>query len=131
MPVNPGRLRHRITIQAVQRVITPGGYEDQWTDVQTVWASVTVLNATGVGRYAMAGFTSVTHEILLRAGPDLSLTGTRIKWGDTLLQPVRPPSDAEARGRTVTIAAQEVPDLGVTLDTGNGNSEGEGEGEHG
>lgn len=123
MPVNPGRLRHRITIQAVQRVITPGGYEDQWTDVQTVWASVTVLNATGIGRYAMAGFTNVTHEILLRAGPDLSLTETRIKWGDQFLQPVAPPRDTENRGRMVTIAAQEVSDLGMPLNTGTGGGE--------
>lgn len=123
MPINPGRLRHRITIQAAERVITPGGWEDTWVDIGTVWAAVTAISVSGAARYAQAGFSQVTHEILLRSGPELSLSGTRIKWGDQFLQPVAPPRDTENRGRMVTIAAQEVSDLGMPLNTGTGGGE--------
>lgn len=126
MPINPGRLRHRVTIQAAERVITPGGWEDAWVDVDTVWAAVTTISVSGAAQYAQAGFSTVTHEILLRSGPELTLSGTRIKWGDRFLQPVAPPRDTENRGRTVTIACQVVADTSTPTNGGGESSGGEG-----
>lgn len=127
MPINPGRLRHRITIQAAERVITPGGWEDQWIDKATVWAAVTTISVSGAARYTQAGFSTVTHEVLLRAGPHLDLSNTRIKWGSMFLQPVAPPRDTENRGRLITIACEEVAD--TSTPTSNGDGEGESSGE--
>lgn len=110
MPVNPGRLRQRITIQTVERVVTPGGYEDTWTDQQRVWANVAQPSPSGAARYAQAGYTNVTHEVTLRAGPSLSLGGTRFTVGARTLEPVAPPRDSDQAGRFVTIACRELND---------------------
>lgn len=110
MPVNPGRLRHRITLLLGVDENTVGGPTKKWEFVTTLWASVTQVGAAGAGKYLQAGYTNVTHEVTMRAGPTLPLAATRIRWGTRELQPVAPAYAADHRGRFVTIACREVND---------------------
>ena len=39
--MNPGKLRHRITLQRYTEIVDPDGFTtQQWQDVATVWAAV-------------------------------------------------------------------------------------------
>ena len=43
--MNPGELRHRITLQRLTTTTNENGFEmEEWTDVKTVWASITNLH---------------------------------------------------------------------------------------
>lgn len=110
MPVNPGRLRERIELLMGVEVNTVGGPTTEWDHVDTVWAQVAQVGASGAARYAQAGYSNVTHEVTMRAGPELSLAHTRIRWGQRELQPIAPVMQADHRGRFVTIACREVND---------------------
>lgn len=64
--MNPGRLRHRVTFQALTR--TPdagGGATETWTDVATVWAAVEPLAGTERLR-AMQVSPTLSHRIRTR-----------------------------------------------------------------
>jgi SPP1 family predicted phage head-tail adaptor len=83
--MNPGELRHRITLQKLENVQDSFGQPvEQWNDVATIWASVKPL----VGREFFAAETvnsEVTHKVRIRfrAGitPDM-----RIKFGTRIFQ---------------------------------------------
>lgn len=110
MPVNPGRLRHRVEVLEGHRVNTPVGPETTWDTHGAVWAAVSQVGASGAARYAQAGYSNVTHEVTLRAGPSLSLAATRFRWRGRELEPVAPPTEVDNRGRWVLIACREVND---------------------
>ncbi|MCM3761038.1 phage head closure protein [Alkalihalobacillus oceani] len=43
--MNPGDLRHRVTVQKLTTTINENGFEmKEWVDVQTVWAAVSNLH---------------------------------------------------------------------------------------
>lgn len=107
MPVNPGRLRHRITIQQATQTVTAGGVTTKWDDDATVWAAVSQVTADGRAKFAMTGHSDVTHEVILRTGPTLTLGSTRIIWRDSTLEPVTPAVDPENRGRFLKLACRE------------------------
>jgi len=64
--MNAGELRHKITIQELQR--TPdgyGGYTETWNDIATVWARIQPLR--GDERYqAQQVLSTLSHKIILR-----------------------------------------------------------------
>jgi SPP1 family predicted phage head-tail adaptor len=88
--MNPGELRHRITIQKlVNTQDTFGQPLEQWPNVVTVWASVKPI----VGKEFFAAETvnsEVTHKIKIRyrAGitPDM-----RVKFKNRYFQIIGPP----------------------------------------
>lgn len=102
MSVNPGKLRHRVLILEAARIITPGGTSTTWDEVDERWASVEAISASGAAKYSAAGVSEVTHEIILRASPGLTITlgGTLLKHGTMFLQPQAPPI---TKGERVTI----------------------------
>ncbi len=113
MPVNPGRLRERVTILRGKDENTPGGATTKWELAGTVWASVAQVGASGLGKYQQAGFTDITHEIILRASPlgdELTLGRTRFLWNGRMLQPVTPTNSNDHRGRFVSLGCREVND---------------------
>lgn len=112
MSVNPGRLRDRITIQEGVIINTLGGATTTWSDGQSVWARVIQIGASGAARYEQAGYTRVTHEVIIRGGPIITMAGTRFAWGDRILQLAAPPVDTPNLGRFMTIACREVIDDG-------------------
>ncbi|BER92691.1 phage head closure protein [Atrimonas thermophila] len=61
-----GELRHRVTIQRLNRVPDGmGGYEEQWQDVVSLWAKVEPLK--GRERFvAQQAQSEVTHRITTR-----------------------------------------------------------------
>lgn len=118
MPVNPGRLRHRVELLMGSEVNTVGGPITEWDHIDTVWASVAQVGASGAAKYAQAGYTDVTHEVTIRAGPSLPLASTRINWGARQLQTVAPAFNADHRGRFTTVACREVND-GERKDAGS------------
>jgi head-tail adaptor len=110
VPVNPGRLRHRVEILEGHRENTPGGPVTTWDSLGAAWAAVTQVGADGAARYAQAGYTNVTHEVVMRAGPPLTLGQTLIRWGARELQPIAPPTTVDNTGRFVKVACREVND---------------------
>lgn len=110
MPVNPGRLRHRVEVLDGTRVNTVGGPQTTWDSLGTFWAAVVQVGADGAARYAQAGYSNVTHEVVMRAGPRLTLGLTRLRWGERELQPAAPPTFVDNRGRYARIACREVND---------------------
>ena len=43
--MNPGELRHRITLQTLETVVNDNGFEvEEWIDLRTVWASIKNLH---------------------------------------------------------------------------------------
>ena len=110
MPVNPGRLRDRLTLQDRTVIDTPGGTEDVWTTVSASWARVVQVGALGASRYQQAGYTNVTHEVVMRADATVTLAGSRFLWGARVLEVLAPPHDAAQTGRFMTIACREVTD---------------------
>ena len=43
--MNPGELRHRITIQILETVVNENGFEvEEWMDFKTLWASIKNLH---------------------------------------------------------------------------------------
>lgn len=108
--MNAGRLRHRVMIERATTTHTPGGQETVWVEDRAVWAAVVQVTASGVARYEQAGYSDVTHEVFMRAGPDLPLGKTRLRWDGNTLEPVAPARDTENRGRFQTIACREITD---------------------
>src|SRR5690606_18395828 len=92
------------------RVNTVGGPQTTWDSLGTFWAAVVQVGADGAARYAQAGYTDVTHEVVMRAGLRLTLGLTRLRWGERELQPVAPPTFVDNRGRYARIACREVND---------------------
>jgi head-tail adaptor len=110
VPVNPGRLRHRVEVLQGTRVNTAGGPTTNWDTLGVVWAAVVQVDASGAARYSQAGYTNVTHEVTMRAGPTLTLGRTLLKWSGRQLQPITPPTAVDHSGRFVQIACREVND---------------------
>lgn len=108
MPVNPGRLRHRVELLLGAVENTPGGPVTTWDVFDRRWAAITQVNASGAGKYLQAGYSDVTHEVLMRAGPSLPLGETLIRWDDRELQPIAPATTVDNRDRFVLIACREV-----------------------
>jgi SPP1 family predicted phage head-tail adaptor len=79
--MNPGELRHRITIQKlVNTQDTFGQPVEQWSNVVTVWASVNPI----VGKEFFAAETvnsEVSHKIRIRYKQDIT-PDMRIKFKD-------------------------------------------------
>ena len=109
MPVNPGRLRERVELLTGTETNTLGGVITTWDTTGIFWAAVIQIGASGIGKYAQAGHSEVTHELTLRAGPTITLGRTLIKWRDRILQPAMPPRASDHRGRFITVACKEVP----------------------
>jgi len=110
VPVNPGRLRHRVEVLDGTRVNTVGGPTTNWDTLGFVWAAVVQVDASGAARYSQAGYTNVTHEVTLRAGPSVTLGKTLFRWRHRELQPIAPPTTVDNRGRYVRVACREVND---------------------
>ena len=64
--MNAGELRHKITIQELQRVPDGyGGYTETWNDIAVVWAKIQPLR--GNERYqAQQVSSALSHKIILR-----------------------------------------------------------------
>jgi len=106
--VNPGRLRERVEVLESHRVNTPTGLETDWDTHGTYWAAVAQVGASGLARYAQAGYTNVTHEVVMRAGPPITLAATRFRWRGHELEPVAPPTTVDNQGRFVKVICREV-----------------------
>jgi SPP1 family predicted phage head-tail adaptor len=67
-----GRLRHRLTLETVNRAPDGGGgASETWTTVATVWAEITPAGGTeAVDADALTG--RVSHEIVFRYRPDVA-----------------------------------------------------------
>ncbi|MDB4952079.1 MAG: head-tail adaptor [Gemmatimonadetes bacterium] len=66
MPINPGDLRQRVTLQS--KVRTPdggGGGAEAWVDGKTVWAEVMPLDGRELVQ-AMQVHPSVSHRVTIR-----------------------------------------------------------------
>lgn len=108
MSVNPGSLRDRVTVQTSTRTQSVGGTTVTWADDRATWARVIQTNAEGRARYQQAGYTHVTHEVVMR-DQAFTLAGHRLVWGARVLEPLGPPL-RPTRERFMVIACREVTD---------------------
>lgn len=100
MPINPGRLDRRITIQeATESQGTAGGVVQAWADVSTVWAEV-LEQGTREFRAAGAWRSEVTRGFRVRYGAAPTLTAKhRILYNGRLHDIAGEPTEEVERGR--------------------------------
>lgn len=103
--IDPGRLRHRLTIEKPDGDPDgAGGTVVTWTTVATVWGAVEPLKATEAdtgGRLA----TVATHRVVIRQRDDVS-GGMRVLHRDRVLR-VLAVHDPDERGRYLELLTKE------------------------
>jgi SPP1 family predicted phage head-tail adaptor len=100
IPLSPGKLRHRVTIQRPTEVrdTAYGDVDLQWVDIATVWASVEPLSGQErIDAAQVAG--QVTHRVIMRAQVVPKITPReRLRFKGRTFQIEQPPLDFEERG---------------------------------
>lgn len=95
--IDPGRLRDRVTIEAVAERTADGrgGYTETWREILggTVWAEVTETSGTERTRARQVS-ASATHRVLLRYREELT-AAMRAIWGERTLLVIEPPRPVE------------------------------------
>lgn len=83
--MNPGNLRHRITLQTLNKTEDgTGGYLENWSDVVTVWAQVQPLN--GTERYNWSQISNdIAYRVTIRYRPNIT-PDMRVKYGNKIFQ---------------------------------------------
>jgi SPP1 family predicted phage head-tail adaptor len=107
MTLNPGALRHRVTIQSVTRVPNgSGGYTTTWAPVGEVWAAVEPLE----GReriQAMQTDADVSHKVTMRYRAGVT-AAMRVLHEGRVLDVVAPPIDHEERHQSMVLLCREL-----------------------
>lgn len=104
--MNPGKLRHRVTIQQATRTRgAGGGYTEKWGEVATVRAAVVPLTGTERIR-AMQTEANLTHRIEMRYRAGLTSAMRAVYAGRTF--EIRAVIDVEERRREIHLLAEEV-----------------------
>lgn len=102
---DPGRLRHRLTIEMPEGVPDgAGGVTSSWSELATVWGVVEPLKAAEAaagGRLASVA----THRVLIRHRDDVG-GGMRVRHRDRMLR-VLAVHDPEERGRYLELLTKE------------------------
>lgn len=105
--MNPGALRHRVTIQKPREGQSRAGQPVQeWDEVATVWAAVEPLRGREYWAAAQVQAEATTRvRIRYRKGirPDM-----RVVYGGRIFQIVAPPIDPEERHREIHLMCKEV-----------------------
>jgi SPP1 family predicted phage head-tail adaptor len=102
---DPGKLRHRLVLeQPVETADGAGGVARSYATVTTLWAAVVPVAARGAVVAADLGAT-VTHHIVVRAGPDLT-TQHRLREGSRIYR-ILALRDQDGSGRFIEIQAEE------------------------
>lgn len=100
-----GRLRHRVKLQRYDRVSDGmGGYEEQWVDVATVWASVEPLQ--GRERFEAQQVQATTsHRVRMRYRSDVK-PEMRVLFGSRILH-IQAVVDPQERHRELQLLCEE------------------------
>jgi SPP1 family predicted phage head-tail adaptor len=102
---DPGELRHRLVLeQPVETTDGAGGIARSFATVTTLWAAVVPVSARGGVVAADLGAT-VTHHIVIRAGPDLT-TQHRLREGSRIYH-ILALRDQDGSGRFIEMQAEE------------------------
>lgn len=106
--MNPGDLRHQVTLQGVTRTDDGGGgYTEVPVTIATgVWAAVEPLEGNERIR-AMQTEASATHRVTLRYRSDVTAALRVVHEGRTL-EVVSPPIDPEERHAELQLLCREV-----------------------
>jgi len=106
--MDPGRLRHRLTVQRVVRTDDGGGgYTEAWQDVPngTVWGQVRPISSSERVR-AMQSHGDITHRVTVRYSA--TLTGEmRVQFKGRTLSLVGPPTDTDEMETYMEFLARE------------------------
>jgi SPP1 family predicted phage head-tail adaptor len=101
----PGSLRQRLTLDVpVESADGAGGVARSFAAGPLLWASVTPVSARNIVEAAAAGV-SVTHRIVIRAGPAIT-TRHRLRRGARVFRVVSV-REQDASGTFLVIEAQE------------------------
>jgi SPP1 family predicted phage head-tail adaptor len=103
---DPGRLRHRLVLEAAVDVMDDiGGAARSWTIVATLWAEI--MPASSEDRFlASRREQAITHQILIRYRPDV-MAAMRLR-ADTRLFNIHRVVDREERRRFLTCYCEEI-----------------------
>jgi SPP1 family predicted phage head-tail adaptor len=100
---DPGRLRHRLTLEApVETPDGAGGVLRTYAAAATVWAELAPVAARGAVAAHARGAT-VTHRIVIREGPEVTMRH-RFRKGGRIFEIV---ALREREGRLLEIEAEE------------------------
>lgn len=110
MTIDPGKLRHRVTIQQrrhVQDGLGGTGRDELWDDVGTFWAAVMPLR----GREYLDGLrveAELTHKVMIRYQPGISiLQDMRAVFGDRVLN-IESVANVDERNEWLELRCREV-----------------------
>lgn len=105
--MEPGRLRHRVSLQGVTRTDDGGGgYTEAWGDLATVWAAVEPLQGSEQIR-AMQTEAAATHRVRMRYRAGVH-AGQRVIHEGRGFEIVAPPVDPDERHVELVLLAREV-----------------------
>jgi SPP1 family predicted phage head-tail adaptor len=105
--MNPGELRHRLTIEENRPTKDgAGGQVDAWVPVATVWAKVAPLSGI-IAAEGMKATPRRTHEITIRHRADVHEFMRGRRSSERVLE-FRGIVDPDERGEYLTIAAEEI-----------------------
>lgn len=107
--MNPGAYRDRVTIERATVTRTGNGVTKVWTADGVRWGRVSEVDLSGRAKYAQAGYSEVSHNILFRRPIDLNLAATRFRWRGLVLEPIAPASNPQGIMRLATIPTKTVP----------------------
>jgi len=101
-----GTLKDRVTVQTLTKTDTAMGVRRQWNDSKKVWGRLIVKSIEGTARYEQAGYSKVTHDLLLRglAIVGLNMPDFRFKIRGLTYEPVEPPKNYDGLNEYVKIA---------------------------
>ena len=109
LAINPGSLRHSVTIQSSSSGMGENGLPSTaWTDVLTTRASISAVS--GKELYAAQQVTSqVTHTVTMRWTPITISPGMRILFGDHICQ-IQTVDNVEERNRVLKLMVLAIND---------------------
>ena len=106
--MNPGKLRHRVTLQEYKEVVDQYGtpIDQGWQDIATVWASVEPIQGR---EYIQLQNTQseLTTRIRIRYRPGIK-AAMRVLYNDRIFEIVGPPIDPEERHLELQLMCKEV-----------------------
>jgi SPP1 family predicted phage head-tail adaptor len=103
---DPGRLRHRVTLEAMTATADgAGGFSEAWNAWNTVWAAVEPLEGTERLRAMQTG-ADVTHRVTIRFLPGVT-SRLRVLHNGRVLHVVSPPIDHEERRQWLVLMCHE------------------------
>ena len=106
--MQPGRYRHKLTIEEKETIDDPHGSYAEWNEIKQVWGRVTEVDLDGREQYDQIGYPDVSKKINFAYPVDIKFDKHRIKYKNKTYEIVEPLS-SDQTGRLSSIVVRRVP----------------------